>query len=189
MNGTKFDKDKLQLELLALNFIDWLECQKVDMTFQARLVLEWMDCFFFRGGDINDLKECLNILLEMEADIDAQIINALEFGAEKYAAWNYTQGLKYSRTLGAFRRHIWGWLKGENDPETGLSHLAHAACNVLFLVEYEKRELNECDDRPLNSESSNTGPEPLTFDNVRILGRLDLSEEERDISLGSTWEL
>lgn len=38
-------------------------------------------------------------------------------------------------------RHFTSWLSGErNDPESGLSHLAHAACNILILLWSEKHD-------------------------------------------------
>jgi len=44
-------------------------------------------------------------------------------------------------------RHIAAYNEHENkDPESGLSHLAHAACCLLFLLEYEDTH-PELDDR------------------------------------------
>lgn len=78
-----------------------------------------------------------------------QIAKVLDFGAKKYAAYNWTKGIKYSRVYGAALRHLWAWWKGEPcDSETGLSHLAHAGCCVLFLLQYEATR-KEFDDRPI----------------------------------------
>lgn len=79
-------------------------------------------------------------LLEAVGDI-------LTFGAEKYADRNWEYGMKWSRPFGALMRHMWAWWRGENnDPETGRSHLWHAACCIAFLVAYEARGDGE-DDR------------------------------------------
>jgi hypothetical protein len=44
-------------------------------------------------------------------------------------------------------RHIMAFNDGEDkDPESGLSHLAHAACCIMFLLEFEKTH-QELDDR------------------------------------------
>ena len=70
-----------------------------------------------------------------------EILKVLEFGKRKYAAWNWASngGFKYSRLFGSLLRHIFAWWRGEDkDPETGLSHLAHAGCNILFLLYYIK---------------------------------------------------
>jgi hypothetical protein len=64
----------------------------------------------------------------------------LAFGARKYAANNWRKGLAFSRVYAAVLRHLFAWWRGEdNDPETGLSHLAHARCELDFLLEYTLR--------------------------------------------------
>jgi hypothetical protein len=78
-----------------------------------------------------------------------EIARVLDFGAKKYAAYNWTNGINYSRVYGAALRHLWSWWRGEDlDPETGLSHLAHAGCCVLFLLQYTKNR-KTFDDRPV----------------------------------------
>jgi len=68
-----------------------------------------------------------------------EIAKVLTFGARKYDSWNWTKGLQYTRLLGALLRHIGAWSVGiDKDPETGLSHLAHAGCCILFLLWMEK---------------------------------------------------
>jgi len=62
----------------------------------------------------------------------------LTFGADKYAERNWEKGFDWSRPYAATLRHLFAWWNGEDkDPETGLSHLAHAACEVMFLQEFE----------------------------------------------------
>lgn len=64
------------------------------------------------------------------------VANVLTFGAKKYAAHNWRKGLAQSRLLGAALRHIFSYLGGEDlDPETGLSHLHHASCCLMFASE------------------------------------------------------
>jgi len=66
-----------------------------------------------------------------------EIARVLEFGAGKYSEHNWRGGFKYSRLIGAALRHIFAFSKGENlDPETGISHLAHAGCCILFLIDH-----------------------------------------------------
>lgn len=84
-------------------------------------------------------------LLPLEAL--TEVSKVLAFGAKKYADNNWRGGFKFTRVLGATFRHLFAWATGENkDPETGLSHLAHAACNVLFLLTFELTGTGE-DDR------------------------------------------
>lgn len=64
------------------------------------------------------------------------VAKILTFGAEKYGANNW-QNLEdfESRYYAALERHIQAWRMGENiDPESGQPHLAHVACNAVFLL-------------------------------------------------------
>lgn len=75
------------------------------------------------------------------------IAEVLTFGAKKYAEHNWRKGFKWTRLIGAAMRHLFAYARGEDkDPETGLSHLAHLGCCVVFLLEHEQRGLGE-DDR------------------------------------------
>jgi hypothetical protein len=79
----------------------------------------------------------------------AEIQAVLEYGAQKYEPWNWARGMKWLRLWNAVMRHLWAWVRGEdNDAETGLSHLAHAVCSLLFLIEYRRAGLGT-DDRRL----------------------------------------
>lgn len=67
-----------------------------------------------------------------------EITKVLDFGAKKYDAHNWRKGFKYTRVISAVLRHIFAYLSGEDkDPETGLSHLAHAGCGIMFLITFE----------------------------------------------------
>lgn len=76
-----------------------------------------------------------------------QTAEVLTFGAAKYSANNWASGADWSRYIDAMQRHLWAWQAGEEtDPETGMSHLAHAACCLSFLMAYQARGLGN-DDR------------------------------------------
>ena len=76
-----------------------------------------------------------------------QIAKVLTFGAGKYTENNWRGGFKWTRLVGSTLRHLLAWLGGEdNDAESGLSHLAHAGCCIMFLLEHEAHNLGE-DDR------------------------------------------
>lgn len=69
-----------------------------------------------------------------------EVIKVLEFGAKKYARdnWKHVENADI-RYLAAAFRHIVQYNNGEmTDKETGLSHLAHAGCCLLFLLSLEK---------------------------------------------------
>lgn len=82
---------------------------------------------------------------------EAEMVAVLTFGAVKYERgnWAHVEGAKV-RYTSAIRRHLAAWRGGEAlDPETGLHHLAHAACCVHFLLGIELPALGEEDLSPL----------------------------------------
>lgn len=76
------------------------------------------------------------------------VAHVMEFGAQKYAAHNWRKGMKWSRLASAALRHLTAWVDGEDkDPESGMSHLWHAATDIFFLITYQARGLGEDDRR------------------------------------------
>jgi Domain of unknown function (DUF5664) len=76
------------------------------------------------------------------------VAHVLAFGAAKYAPRNWEKGMRWGRCYAALMRHMWAWWRGERaDTETGMSHLWHAGCCLMFLMAYEARQIGE-DDRP-----------------------------------------
>lgn len=70
-----------------------------------------------------------------------EIAKVLELGAKKYSPDNWKLVTPHSRYTDAALRHIYAYLMGEkNDPETGLSHLAHASACLMFLIHFELQE-------------------------------------------------
>lgn len=64
-----------------------------------------------------------------------EVGKVFDFGAKKYAAYNYT-GLEANRLIAACLRHLMAHNIGEdNDPETGMPHLAHAACSAIMALQ------------------------------------------------------
>jgi len=63
----------------------------------------------------------------------------LMHGAKKYGDgnWRNVENAE-QRYFNAAMRHMQAWLNNEDtDPESGLPHLAHAVCSLMFLVERE----------------------------------------------------
>lgn len=80
-----------------------------------------------------------------------EILKVLEFGKTKYSAWNWSKGdgFKYMDVYNSIMRHLVAWKSGEDtDPESGLSHIAHIGCNVLFLLHF----INNQDKYPNNDD-------------------------------------
>lgn len=77
-------------------------------------------------------------------------LTVLDYGQRKYAPRNWEHGMDWDRPFAAAMRHLSDWYDGADlDPETGLSHLDHALCCILFLSAYTKRGVGT-DTRPLS---------------------------------------
>ena len=82
-----------------------------------------------------------------KARVDLLPVRALElvsrvlgFGARKYGVdnWRLVPDAR-RRYYAAALRHMFAWWRGELvDPDTGESHLAHAAASLLFILELEQ---------------------------------------------------
>jgi hypothetical protein len=72
----------------------------------------------------------------------SQVVDVLTYGAKKYSPdnWKKVPNAR-QRYIDAGFRHFAAYAGGEkNDSETGLSHLAHAMCCMLFLLSFDLGE-------------------------------------------------
>lgn len=82
------------------------------------------------------------VVLRLMADV-------LEFGTRKYGPnnWASGEGLPWSKLYAALQRHLNDWWEGHAlDPETAKPALAHALCQLVFLLASEQHGLGT-DDR------------------------------------------
>lgn len=78
-----------------------------------------------------------------------QVAEVLNFGASKYDDRNWEKGINFSRLFSATQRHLWAWWGRETwDQETDLNHLAHAMCNIMFILHHQLNTQAGLDDRP-----------------------------------------
>lgn len=92
----------------------------------------------FTAGQKDDKEK--NRLDLIEPEFIEGIGKVLTFGANKYEPnnWQKVEDAE-DRYYAAALRHLIAWRKGEKtDPESGLSHLDHVACNIMFLQHFEK---------------------------------------------------
>jgi hypothetical protein len=70
------------------------------------------------------------------------IAEVFGFGAAKYGTNNWRDDgdiTPWLRTYSSTQRHLNAWLSGEdNDPESGMPHLAHAATQLMILLTHTK---------------------------------------------------
>lgn len=81
-------------------------------------------------------KPKMSLLLSGMAAPILEVAKVLTFGAKKYAAnsWQTLENAE-ERYTDALYRHMNAIHRGELvDPESGLLHAAHVACNAMFLL-------------------------------------------------------
>ena len=97
--------------------------------------IEWMNAPM--GGTKNDSdKPDLSLVPRVAIE---QIAKALMYGERKYNRHNYLKGFNSNRLIAATLRHVLAWQDGEDcDPESGLSHLAHALAGLSMLLDCQR---------------------------------------------------
>lgn len=83
------------------------------------------------------------------------VVRVLTYGAQKYSDNNWLLvEKKEQRYPSAAMRHISAYMQGERyDPETGINHMAHAICSLLFILALDKKYGEDPRKNPLDSEA------------------------------------
>ncbi len=104
------------------------------------------DTYIFKEGDWgimdNSFEEKKLPYELLPAKAIDELVKVLDFGAGKYSpnGWRHLLKGDLLKLLGAAMRHVFAYLRGQqNDKETGLHHLAHAACDLFFILELEHK--------------------------------------------------
>ena len=103
------------------------------------------------GRKDDEGKDRFDLLLP---EFEQAVAKVLTMGAVKYApnSWQNVPDAK-DRYYAALRRHLNSWRKGErNDKESGLNHLAHVACNTMFLLWLDNHETEYLAEEALKDE-------------------------------------
>ena len=88
--------------------------------------------------------------------IDA-LVERLEFGATKYAARNWEQGIAFSRLYGGMFRHMQNFWRGKDLDEDGLCNLSGVMINAAMIVALKRRGREDLDDRPTKISAARDG--------------------------------
>lgn len=122
--------DEAKLEAIIEAFEDWQELADLTEAEQEEL--------FTKHDSVKNRLELI------EPKFIEGIGKIVTFGAEKYSAHNWKKAGEddIERIKGALLRHILAYLGGQElDPETGESHLYHAACNLMFLDYFDRNKI------------------------------------------------
>ena len=99
-----------------------------------------------------------------------EVAKVLTFGAQKYGPenWKELEDLQ-NRYLAGALRHIFAHMDGEKlDPETGLSHMAHALCCLLFKLEIELENAKIEEERPRETDTAEYTARDQSFESDRL---------------------
>ena len=99
-----------------------------------------------------------------------EVSKVLTFGAEKYDAenWRKLDDLQNRYTAGALR-HIFAHMDGEkDDPESNISHLAHALCCLLFKLEIELENAKIEEEKPREADTTKHTARDQSFESALL---------------------
>ena len=102
-----------------------------------------------------------------------EVAKVLTFGAQKYDEenWRKLEDLQSRYSSGALR-HIFAHLDSEDlDPESGLSHLAHAICCLLFKLEIELENAKIEEERPRETDTAEHTARDQSFESDRLVDK------------------
>jgi hypothetical protein len=89
-------------------------------------------------GGAKGSKQCQMGAVDPQALMQVGLVAG--FGGIKYERYNFAKGYKWSLSYDAMQRHLMLFWNGQdNDDESGLPHLAHAAWHCLALLTFSFR--------------------------------------------------
>jgi len=77
-------------------------------------------------------------------DVEEALGIILTYGSQEYGDRNWELGLEWGRVYAAARRHMGKFWRGEDiDKDSGLPHIDHALCCLVFLSAYRMRNVGQ----------------------------------------------
>lgn len=145
-SGARFNSGKAPVELVPV----WIIAADQNRdTNQGAQWEAWAILYALGRWQRGEAIDVFEPLAAFEGDWTTDCAAVFDYGRKKYAEWNWAKGMPWSVPTGCAVRHLLAILRGEeNDPESGLPHRGHVACNLVMLAQYEST-YREGDDRPL----------------------------------------
>lgn len=135
-SGARYNYGKARVELIPLVYIaDTFNTSNMPIEFQIVHSMLYFTGMFQNSGDPIFLEQALTTGKSYWTDC----AKVFEYGAQKYAEYNWVKGMKWSVPIGCIGRHALKVLtKGEtNDDESGLLHVGHIMCNLVMLKAFQ----------------------------------------------------
>lgn len=138
-SGARYNDGKTMLEYIPAHVLTALCYSET-----VKMALQCLDHFEARRWTAGSLVSALDNLVSDSLD---ECCKVFDFGAKKYAAWNWAKGMPWSVPMACMKRHLMALDGGEDDdPESGFSHWGHVMCNAVMLAHYEEYH-EDLDDR------------------------------------------
>lgn len=131
-SGARFNNGKLPLELIPLKLMGEALMQ-YDTNNAISQAMYYLGCYQ-SGRSPAMLYQAMKVLGFDGWDECARVF---EYGAGKYAPWNWAKGMPWTVPLACAARHLLAMARGEmNDQESGLPHRGHVFCNIVMLLTF-----------------------------------------------------
>lgn len=133
--------DQHEVHMEDLKAIDSEDDDEIDTTFLKSLVNDETGetVKTYENGAIRANVGKIRYSL-MPFDALTEVTQVLTSGAEKYGDHNWAKGFPWMDVVDSFFRHFFKWVAGQDyDKDSGRLHLAHMACNILFLLSFQLR--------------------------------------------------
>lgn len=146
-SGARFNDGKLPMEFIPVQM--WLRYwgQKPTLGINDGEIYGVLrDLARFQAGDDDAIHAAITHLGPSAMDAAVRVF---DYGAAKYASWNWAKGMQWSVIFGCILRHARAIIEqGEPlDEESGQPHIGHIGCNLIMLAWFVDH-YPEGDDRP-----------------------------------------
>lgn len=144
---TKHDGDKLRLDLVTPSFgsrILALECAFTS-SYDIQQLLNVKEAMYnYRSKpnvDIHTMLQIVGSAYDSIVHVEEAVAAVLTFGAKKYTPNNWQKCEDKGRYIAALGRHLNAMLKDDTfDEESGLPHMDHVLCNLMFLEWFDDQD-------------------------------------------------
>lgn len=171
-SAARYNDGKSPLHYLPLTLVlESLEDSSSALSEEVQTAKRALQAFaqFQQTGDITAISAVLRHMGNLGLWDDCARV--LEYGAQKYEAWNWTKGGNWTVPIASGCRHIFRiiYAKESVDSESGLSHLGHIMCNLVFLRIFFYSSPDGNDLPPKNFNMTDYLDNPALFAKYRIL--------------------
>ncbi len=126
-SGARYNAGKVDIGLIPFSLLPVIN----NMATKYHDIFECLGFFQMQNGSSTQLIAALQALPFSWQDC----AKVFEYGAKKYARFNWQKGQAWSVPLACAGRHLMAMIDGQElDPESNLPHSGHVAANLVMLL-------------------------------------------------------